>query len=67
MKKLFQILKIIQLFLFLPFEISKVDFERISGTIEKEVKVFATNDKNKIDPENKAKKAKPGMPSVYLN
>jgi len=30
------------------------------------VKVFAVNDSKKIDPENKAKKAKPGKPAIYL-
>jgi len=31
-----------------------------------EVKVFAVNDKNKYDPDNKAQKAKPGKPGIYL-
>jgi len=30
------------------------------------VKVFAVNDKNKYDPENKSKKVKPGRPGIYL-
>jgi len=30
------------------------------------VNVFAVNDKKKYDPENKAKKAKPGKPGIYL-
>lgn len=30
------------------------------------VKIFAVNDKNKYDPENKSKKVKPGRPGVYL-
>ena len=30
------------------------------------IKVFAVNDKKKYDPENKAKKAKPGKPGIYL-
>lgn len=38
----------------------------LSRRIGKEVKVFAVNDKNKIDPQNKAKKAKPGRPGVYV-
>ena len=28
--------------------------------------VFAVNDKNKYDPENKSKKVKPGRPGIYL-
>jgi leucyl-tRNA synthetase len=31
-----------------------------------DVRVFAVNDKSKYDPENKAKKAKPGKPAIYL-
>lgn len=30
------------------------------------VKVFAVNDKNKYDPENKSKKVRPGRPGIYL-
>ncbi len=30
------------------------------------VEVFAVNDKNKYDPENKSKKTKPGKPAIYL-
>ncbi len=30
------------------------------------VEVFAVNDKDKYDPENKSKKAKPGKPAIYL-
>lgn len=31
-----------------------------------EVEIFAVNDKNKYDPENKAGKTKPGKPALYL-
>lgn len=31
-----------------------------------EVKIFAVNDKDKYDPEEKASKAKPGKPGIYL-
>jgi hypothetical protein len=30
------------------------------------VQIFAVNDKNKYDPENKAGKSKPGKPALYL-
>jgi len=30
------------------------------------VRIYAVNDKEKVDPENKAKKAKPGKPAIYL-
>jgi leucyl-tRNA synthetase len=32
----------------------------------KGINLFAVNDKNKHDPENKSKKAKPGKPAIYL-
>ena len=32
----------------------------------KNIKLFAVNDKNKYDPENKSKKAKPKKPAIYL-
>ncbi len=31
-----------------------------------EINIFVVNDKNKYDPENKASKAKPGKPGIYL-
>lgn len=31
-----------------------------------DVKIFAVNDKDKYDPEEKSKKAKPGKPGIYL-
>ncbi len=30
------------------------------------IEIFAVNDKNKYDPENKSKKVKPGRPGIYL-
>lgn len=50
----------------MPFEISKIDEDKIKNDIGKETKIFTVNDKNKYDPENKAKKAIPGKPGVYL-
>ncbi len=50
----------------MPFEIGKIDVEKISKEIEKDVKVFAVNDSGKYDPEGKAKKAKPGKAAIYL-
>ena len=40
--------------------------EIISSRLKLDVEVFASNDKNKIDPDNKSKKAKPGKPGIYL-
>jgi len=50
----------------MPFEIGKVDAEKIGKAVGKDVKVYSVSDSEKIDPENKAKKAKPGMASIYL-
>ena len=33
---------------------------------EEEVKVYSVKDEQKYDPENKAKKARPGMPGIYI-
>jgi len=50
----------------IPFEKENYDEKILSGRLQKEVKVFAVNDKNKYDPENKSAKAKPGKPGIYL-
>ena len=49
-----------------PFEVSKIDEKKLSKILSKDVRVFAVNDKNKYDPQNKSKKSLPGMPGVYL-
>tara|TARA_Y100000034_G_scaffold136974_1_gene217802 strand:+ start:4681 stop:7128 length:2448 start_codon:yes stop_codon:yes gene_type:complete len=38
----------------------------LSERLNVSVTVFASNDPNKIDPDGKAKKAKPGKPGIYL-
>jgi len=50
----------------MPFEIGAVDAELISDDIDLPVKVFAVNDVGKYDPKFKAKKAKPGRASIYV-
>jgi leucyl-tRNA synthetase len=55
----------------MPFEKEKIDTTMIAGAISskgnvKEVKIFATNEKDKHDPENKAKKSRPGKAGIYL-
>jgi len=50
----------------MPFELDRIDVGKISEVIGKEVRVFAVNDSGKYDPEGKAKKAKPGKASVYV-
>ncbi|MEK6906905.1 MAG: leucine--tRNA ligase [Nanoarchaeota archaeon] len=37
------------------------------STNSKDVKIYAVSDKNKHDPKNKAMKAKPGKPAIYLD
>jgi len=49
-----------------PFETEKLDGAKIRGKINKDLKVFSVKDAKKIDPENKSKKARPGLPGVYL-
>jgi len=36
------------------------------SSLDKKVKVFAVNDKKRYDPQNKAGKAKPGKPAIYV-
>ncbi len=38
----------------------------IENRIGLKLEIFAVNDKNKYDPDNKAKKAKPGRPGIYV-
>jgi len=50
----------------MPFEIGKVDAGKIGKAVGKDVSVFAVNDSGKVDPKGMAKRAKPGMASIYL-
>ncbi len=50
----------------IPNELSLYNTKHFSKKLNKEVKVFAVNDKNKYDPQNKSQKAKPGKPAIYL-
>ena len=47
-------------------KIYKNNLEDISKRTGFEVKIFSLADKEKYDPENKSKKAKPGKPALYL-
>ena len=49
-----------------PFEVAKINKDRIAKETGKNVEIFSVKDENKFDPENKSKKAKPGLPGVYL-
>lgn len=50
----------------LPNEINLYNSQYLTKKLNKEIKVFAVNDKNKHDPQNKASKAKPGRPAIYV-
>ncbi|MFA5020372.1 MAG: leucine--tRNA ligase [Candidatus Pacearchaeota archaeon] len=50
----------------LPNETINYDSELLNERFGKEVKVYAVNDKNKYDPEEKSKKAKPGKPGIFV-
>ncbi len=50
----------------LPNELDVYDASRLGARIGKDVKVLAVNDKSKHDPENKASKAKPGKPGIFV-
>jgi hypothetical protein len=50
----------------MPFELSKVDEKKLSKNLSKDVRVFSVADAKKYDPENKSKKAIPGMPGVWV-
>ena len=50
----------------IPPELKNYNAEEIGKRIGKEVRIFAANDKNKHDPQNKSGKAKPGKPAIYV-
>lgn len=50
----------------IPSELSFYPADLIEKRTGFPVKVFAVNDKSKHDPENKAKKTKPGKPGIYI-
>ena len=50
----------------IPKELSNYNPELLSKKLQIPVKVFANNDKSKIDPQNKASKAQPNRPAIYI-
>ncbi|MBI2628779.1 leucine--tRNA ligase [Candidatus Pacearchaeota archaeon] len=50
----------------IPNEKSNYNEDVLSKRLNKEIRVFVVNDKNKYDPENKAGKAKLGRPAVFV-
>jgi leucyl-tRNA synthetase len=49
-----------------PFELAKLNKSKIKIGIGKELEIFSVKDENKYDPENKSKKAIPGVPGIYF-
>ena len=49
-----------------PFEIDKFNLEELNKKLGKKVQIFSVKDENKYDPQNKSKKAKPGLPGIYF-
>ncbi len=49
----------------MPFEINQIDKNKIEKVFGKETQIFAVNDPEKYDPENRSKKAVPGKPGVF--
>jgi leucyl-tRNA synthetase len=59
--------KISKVYLYImPFEKAQIDEKVISKQLTKEVKIFTVDDSSKYDPENKSKKARPGMPGLFI-
>ena len=50
----------------MPFDADKINADVISQEVGKEIKIHPVNMKEKHDPENRAKKSKPGKPSIYI-
>ncbi|MDO8509040.1 MAG: leucine--tRNA ligase [Nanoarchaeota archaeon] len=50
----------------IPKELSVYNIQYLESKLDKKIKIFAVNDPNKYDPENKSQKAKPGKPGIYL-
>lgn len=50
----------------LPNELENFNIQSIEKRVGLETKIFAVNDKAKYDPTEKAGKAKPGKPAIYI-
>ena len=59
--------KIKKIYLYVvPVEIDKINAKKIEKELSREVKIYSVRDAKKYDPENKSKRAKFGLPGVYL-
>ncbi len=50
----------------IPFELVKLNKSKIAKEIGKELEIYSVKDEKKYDPENKSKKAIPGIPALYF-
>ena len=50
----------------MPFEIEKLNKEKIMKRLGKQISIFAVNGPKKFDPNGMSKKAIPGKPGVYV-
>jgi leucyl-tRNA synthetase len=50
----------------IPNEIKNYNENLLSKKLSLKVKIFSVSDKNKHDPQNKSKKAKPNKPGIYI-
>ena len=50
----------------LPHELNIYNQHYLEKKLNLQIKIFAVNEKNKFDPENKSQKAKPGKPGIYV-
>ena len=49
-----------------PFEVDKLDSKKLEKELGKEVAVYSVRDSGKYDPQNKSRKARPGLPGIWL-
>jgi leucyl-tRNA synthetase len=67
LEKLSQTQKIKKVYLYvMPFEIKLVDKKKIEKLLGYPTEIFAVNDTKKYDPEQRAKKAIPGKPGIFV-
>jgi len=50
----------------MPNELETYNERILSKKLQKQIFIFTVNNKDKYDPENKSKKAKPGKPGIYI-
>jgi len=59
--------KIVRIYFYVvPFEMNKINQNRLEKGLKKKVFVYSVQDKKKHDPEGKSKKARPGIPGIWF-